>query len=52
MDRGEVDVIIGADGPTKGVTATSSSADGGVVLVGEQEQPLKDSINAWLADQG
>ncbi|WP_157074916.1 transporter substrate-binding domain-containing protein [Janibacter limosus] len=52
VDRGEVDVIIGAGSPTKGVTATSSSATGGVVLVGEQEQPLKDSINAWLANQG
>jgi ABC-type amino acid transport substrate-binding protein len=52
VDRGEVDVIIGAGSPTKGVTATSSSATGGVVLVGEQEQPLKDSIDAWLANQG
>lgn len=52
VDRGEVDVIIGADGPTKGVTATSSSGEGGVVLVGEQEGPLEDSINAWMADQG
>lgn len=52
VDRGEVDVIIGADGPTKGVTATSSSGDSGIVLVGEQEQPLKDSINGWLADRG
>lgn len=52
MDRGKVDVIIGADGPTKGVTATSPSATGGVVPVGEQEESLKDSINAWLADQG
>lgn len=47
VDRGEVDVIIGADGPAKGVTAASSSGDGGVVLVGEQEQPLKDSISDW-----
>lgn len=47
VGRGEVDVIIGADGPTKGVTATSSTGDGGVVLVGEQEQPLKDSISDW-----
>jgi ABC-type amino acid transport substrate-binding protein len=51
VDRGEVDVIIGANSPTKGVTPTSSSATGGSVLVGEQEEPLKDSINAWLADQ-
>ncbi len=49
VDRGEVDVIIGADGGTKGVTATSSTGEGGVILVGEQENPLKDSINAWLA---
>ena len=52
VDRGEVDVIIGADEATKGVTATSSSGEGGVVLVGEQEGPLEDSINAWMADQG
>ena len=49
VDRGEVDVIIGADGGAKGVTATSSTGEGGVILVGEQEGPLKDSINAWLA---
>ncbi|MCW4602086.1 transporter substrate-binding domain-containing protein [Janibacter hoylei] len=52
VDRGEVDVIIGADGGAKGVTATSSSGSGGIVLVGEQETPLKDSINAWVAEQG
>lgn len=52
VERGEVDVIIGADEATKGVTATSSSGEGGVVLVGEQEGPLEDSINAWMADQG
>ncbi|WP_346008174.1 hypothetical protein [Janibacter terrae] len=52
VERGEVDVIIGADGPTKGVTLTSSSGDAGVVLVGEQETPLKDSINTWLAERG
>lgn len=49
VDRGEVDVIIGADGPTKGVAAISPSAGGGIVLVGEQETPLKESINAWSA---
>ncbi len=48
VERGEVDVIIGADGPTKGVTLTSSSGDAGVVLVGEQETALKDSIDTWL----
>ncbi len=42
-------MIIGADGPTKGVTLTSSSGDAGVVLVGEQETALKDSIDTWLA---
>ena len=26
--------------------------EAGVVLVGEQEGPLEDSINAWMADQG
>lgn len=51
VERGEVDVIIGADGPTKGVTATSSSGDAGVVLVGEQETPLRDSITAWSRDE-
>lgn len=52
VDRGEVDVIIGADGSAKGVTATSSSGEAGAVLVGEQESPLLDSINAWVAGQG
>ena len=48
VDRDEVDVIIGADGATTGVTATQPAPSGGVVLVGEQEQPLRDSIDAWL----
>lgn len=52
VDRGEVDVIIGADGEAKGVTPTSASGDAGTVLVGEEETPLRDSINAWLADRG
>lgn len=52
VQRGEVDVIIGAGGPTKGVTATSSTGDAGVVLVSEQETPLKDSIDRWLAERG
>lgn len=52
VDRGEVDVIIGADGEAKGVTPTSSSGDAGAVLVGEQETPLKESIDAWLAERG
>ena len=51
VDRGEVDVIIGADGEAKGVTPTSSSGDAGAVLVGEQETPLKESIDAWLAQR-
>lgn len=51
VDRGEVDVIIGADGEAKGVTPTSSSGDAGAVLVGEQETPLKESIDAWLAER-
>ena len=50
-ERGEVDVIIGADGEAKGVTPTSSSGDAGAVLVGEQETPLKESIDAWLAQR-
>ncbi|MFX4286880.1 transporter substrate-binding domain-containing protein [Janibacter sp. G349] len=52
VDRGEVDVIIGADGETKGVTPTSSAGDAGTVLVGDQETPLKESIDAWLAERG
>lgn len=52
VGRGEVDVIIGADGGSKGVTAASLTGDGGSVLVGEQETPLKDSINAWVARGG
>ena len=51
VERGEVDVIIGADGEAKGVTPTSSSGDAGAVLVGEQETPLKESIDAWLAQR-
>lgn len=51
VDRGEVDVIIGADGEAKGVTPTSSSGDAGAILVGEQETPLKESIDAWLAQR-
>lgn len=51
VDRGEVDVIIGADGEAKGVTPTTSSGDAGAVLVGEQETPLKESIDAWLAER-
>ena len=51
VERGEVDVIIGADGEAKGVTPTSSSGDAGAVLVGEQETPLKESIDAWLAER-
>ena len=52
VDRGEVDVIIGADGEAKGVTPTSSAGDAGAVLVGEQETPLKESIDAWLTERG
>ncbi|MGE9784048.1 transporter substrate-binding domain-containing protein [Janibacter sp. G368] len=52
VDRGEVDVIIGADAEAKGVTPTSSAGDAGTVLVGEQETPLKESIDAWLAERG
>lgn len=52
VDRGEVDVIIGADGEAKGVTPTSSAGDAGTVLVGDQETPLKESIDAWLAERG
>lgn len=51
VGRGEVDVIIGADGEAKGVTPTSSSGDAGAVLVGERETPLKESIDAWLAQR-
>ena len=52
VERGEVDVIIGADGEAKGVTPTSSAGDAGTVLVGDQETPLKESIDAWLAERG
>lgn len=51
VDRGEVDVIIGADGEAKGVTPTSSAGDAGAVLVGEAETPLKESIDTWLAQR-
>ncbi|MGO1165543.1 MAG: transporter substrate-binding domain-containing protein [Janibacter sp.] len=46
VDRGEVDVIIGADGTSDGLTTTE-----GPVLVGEAEEPLKTSIDDWLADR-
>lgn len=52
VDRGEVDVIIGADGEAKGVTPTSSAGDAGTVLVGEAETPLQESIDTWLAERG
>lgn len=51
VDRGEIDVIIGADGEAKGVTPTSLP-QGGTALVGEQETPLRDSISAWASGQG
>ena len=39
------------DGEAKGVTPTSSAGDAGTVLVGDQETPLKESIDAWLAQR-
>ncbi|WP_435202209.1 transporter substrate-binding domain-containing protein [Janibacter sp. GS2] len=48
VERGEIDVIIGADGATDDLLATADP----VVLVGEGEQPLKKSLDAWLADRG
>lgn len=51
VDRGEVDVIIGADGPAEGVTAIGEGTGGTVALVGAQEGPLEDSINDWLAER-
>ena len=50
VDRGEVDVIIGADEASHGLTS-SAAPDGAVVLVGEEEEPLADSIDAWAAEQ-
>lgn len=47
VGRGEVDVIIGADESADGLVATSGS----VALVGEEETPLKESIDAWSTDQ-
>lgn len=47
VGRGEVDVVIGADEAPDGLTAT----DGAAVLVGDEEAPLRESIEGWAADQ-
>lgn len=48
VGRGEVDVIIGADEGADGLEA-ASGPDGAVVLVGEEEDPLRESVEEWLA---
>ena len=50
VERGEVDVIIGATGPVEGLTAPA--VDETTILVGAQEPDLEDSINAWLDQDG
>lgn len=47
VGRGEVDMVIGADEAPDGLTAT----EGAAVLVGEEEQPLRESVEDWAADQ-
>lgn len=50
VDRGEIDVIIGANGPVEGLTGPASGST--TVLVGAEEPQLKDSINVWLPKGG
>lgn len=51
VGRGEVDVIMGSGGGADGVTATAGGPEGTVFLVGEEEDPLRESLDAWLADR-
>lgn len=48
-DRGEVDVVIGATDAPAGTTPTAAHA-GHVMLVDADELELRDSLDAWLAD--
>lgn len=52
VERGEVDVVIGANGPDPVKGLTGPAVGGSRIRVGVQEPQLEDSITAWLGERG